>query len=280
MMLAACDSSNGRGHPDGGGGGDLAGQPGPGQAGCMPGEFVGCYTVYAHSDTVLYHIDLTNKMLVKVGAFNAPGGDTMTDVAVSPDDIIYTISKTTLYTADPNDGHVTKVADVKNCGTYAVALTFENDGSLYAADFNGQFCKIDRSTTPPTVQPVAMIGQGLAISGDIVAVGDGTMYGTAYKIADGNNSGTGLDNILVKLNPMTGTVSQQVGATGYPKMFGVAYALGQVFGFTHDGSGDVVTIDPKTGKGTLYNSFTDPDTGSPISFAGAGENSLVSPTIM
>jgi hypothetical protein len=284
MMIAACDSSN-RGHPDGGGaGGDLAGQPGAGQEGCIPGEFVGCYSVYAHADHVLYRIDLQNKDLVTVGPFNAPqvGGkeDVITDLAVSPDNLIYVISKTTLYTADPNDGHVTKVGDVGACGTYAVALTFENDGSLYAADFNGQFCKIDRSTTPPTVTPIAMIGQGLAIAGDIVAVGDGTMYGTAYKLADGSSGATALNNILVKIDPSSGMVSTQVGSTGFPKMFGIAYALGHVFGFTHDGSGDVVTIDPKSGKGTLYNSFKDPSTNMPISFAGAGVNSLVSPTIM
>jgi hypothetical protein len=53
-----------------------------------------------------------------------------------------------------------------------------------------------------------------------------------------------------------------------------------VWGFTHDGSGDVVTIDPKTGVGTLYGSFNDPTTGSPISFAGAGVNADVPPTIM
>ena len=52
---------------------------------------------------------------------------------------------------------------------------------------------------------------------------------------------------------------------------------GQVFGFTHDGSGDVVTIDPKTGKGTLFNSFKDPSTNMGISFAGAGVNPMVSP---
>jgi hypothetical protein len=125
-----------------------------------------------------------------------------------------------------------------------------------------------------------MLGQGLTIAGDIVAVGDNTMYGTAQRIADGNNSGSALNNILVKINPSTGSVSTVVGMTGFPKMFGIAYALGQVFGFTHDGSGHVVTIDPKTGAGTLYNTFTDPSTGMGISFAGAGVNSMVSPTIM
>jgi hypothetical protein len=106
------------------------------------------------------------------------------------------------------------------------------------------------------------------------------MYGTAYRLSDPSGKGTQVNNLLVKINAATGQVSTVVGQTGYPKLFGVAYALGQVFGFTHDNSGDVITIDPKSGVGTLYNSFSDPSSGKGISFAGAGVNSMVSPTIM
>ena len=59
----------------------------------------------------------------------------------------------------------------------------------------------------------------------------------------------------------------------------VAFALGKVFGFTHDGTGRVLTVDPTTGVGTLFNTFTDPTSHMPISFAGAGVNALVDPTI-
>jgi hypothetical protein len=48
-----------------------------------------------------------------------------------------------------------------------------------------------------------------------------------------------------------------------------------VFGFTHDGTGHVVQIDPTTGMSTMFATFTDPSTHQPISFAGAGVNSLV-----
>jgi hypothetical protein len=37
----------------------------------------------------------------------------------------------------------------------------------------------------------------------------------------------------------------------------------------------VVTIDPTSGASTLFATFTDPSTHQPISFAGAGVNSLV-----
>ena len=71
----------------------------------------------------------------------------------------------------------------------------------------------------------------------------------------------------------------KLGSTGYPELYGTAFALGQVFGFTHDGSGNVITIDPTTGVGTLFNTFNDPSTNKPISFAGAGVNSKVAPII-
>ncbi len=272
-------------HPfDGGGGGNGDGGSGGNQAGCSGVEFSGCYTVYAHSDHVLYRIDLNAAKLITIGPFNAPkvngSEDTITDLAVSPDDHIYVISKTNLYSADPNDGHVTLVGPVTACGTYAVALTFSADGQLYAADFNGAFCKIDVSTNPPNVQQIGSIGSGLAIAGDLVAVADGTMYGTAYRLADGSSSGTANDNLLVKIDPSTGSATQTIGSTGFPKLFGVAFDQGKVFGFTHDGSGDVITIDPQTGQGTLYGTFTDPTGGGGIAFAGAGVNSMVPATIM
>jgi hypothetical protein len=262
------------------GGGDMAGNP---QQGCGT-ELAGCYTVYAHSDHVLYHIDLANKLLVTVGNFNAPkvgtSEDIITDLAVAPDNTIWAISNTNLYNADPNDGHVTLVGPVTACGVQAVALSFTPDGNLYAGDFKGAFCHIDITAKPPAVTQIGTLGGNLALSGDLVAVQDGTVYGSAYSLSDASGTGTQIDNYLVKLDPSSGKATATLGKTGYPKLFGVAFAEGKVFGFTHDGSGNVVTIDPTTGVGTLYNSFMDPSTGKGISFAGAAVNSMVSPTIM
>jgi hypothetical protein len=295
---------------------DLAGtggNPGGGQAGC--GELSGCYTVYAHGDHVLYHIDLPNKMIVRVGPFNAPmvpytnsagvttmEEDTITDLAVQPNmaNTIYVISKTNLYTADPTDGHVTLVGPVTACGTYAVALTFTPDGTLYAADYSGALCKIDITAKPPTVTPIANLSGNLAVSGDIVAVtemgtGHSIMYATAFDLSDlrangGTGHGTIDNNYLITIDP-TNSATKIIGQTGYPKLFGVAFSQDKVFGFVHSvpdpttgkavPNGQVVTIDPKTGAGTLYNSFTDPMTGMLIGFAGAGVNSMImAPPIM
>ena len=245
------------------------------------GELSGCYTVYAHNDHVLYRLDLGKKLIVEVGPFKAPkvsgNEDSITDLAVAPDDTIYVISKTNLYTADKNDGHVTLVSPIAACGGYAVALTFTPDGNLYAGDHKGEFCKIDLAAKPPAVTAIGMVGNGYGLAGDLVAVGDGTMYGTVYTVADTTSE---MNNTLVKIDPKTGAVTQMIGKTGFPRLFGIAFEEGQVFAFTGDGSGKVATIDPKTGVGTLYGTFMDPMTGKGISFAGAGVNAMVAPTIM
>jgi hypothetical protein len=282
LSLAACGGArNHSGGDDGGGSGgdvDLAstGSDGAPMNGCT--ELQGCYTVYAHSDHVLYKIDLVNKLLLTVGPFKAPrisgNEDTITDLAVATDNTIWVVSKTNLYTADPNDGHVTLFGSVSVCGADNIALTFTPDGKLYLGDHLGAFCSVDISTKPPMVKTLGTIGNGDALSGDLVALGDGTMYGTVYKLGD--KSSPRIDS-LVKIDPATGMETTVVGRTGASVLFGLAFDQGQFFAFTHDGSGGVFTLDPKTGNATLYNSFKDPMTGMGIKFAGAGVNAMVMP---
>src|SRR5579862_9530666 len=84
------------------------------------------FLVYAHSDTVLYSIDLSTKSLITVGNFNATSS--MTDLAVAPNGTIYTISKTALYTVNPQTAQATQVGSLAACGTFGVALTTTSDG--------------------------------------------------------------------------------------------------------------------------------------------------------
>ena len=227
--------------------------------------------MYAHSDHVLYSIDLGAKSLITVGDFNAPGNDVITDLAVAPDGTIYTISNTTLYTASASDGHVTKVGSLSTCGQQGVALTTTSDGRIWVGDYKGAICQIDISGATPVVKPPVQMQGGYALSGDVVGVDNGTVFGSAYKLTQ---SSTQDDNILVTVDVDTGAVTP-IGATGFPKLFGVAFQENQVFGFTHDGTGRVVTIDTSTGQGTMFGTFMDPATNTGISFAGAGVSSLV-----
>ena len=272
VSLAACGPAN----RDGNGGGADASRGsngGSGSNGSGSGSDTN-FNVYAHSDTVLYVVDVQAKTLNTVGPFNAPSNDVITDLAVAPDNTIYVISNTAIYTANATDGHVTKLGSLAACGSKGVALTTTPDGKIWEGDFMGTICQIDVTQSPPAVLAPTSMTSGMALSGDFVTVSNGTVFGSAYKKSDAANAGTNLDNVLVKLDIATGTVTP-VGATGYPKLFGVVFAAGQVFGFTHDGTGHVVTIDPNTGVGTLFGTFMDPTTHNGISFAGAGVSSLV-----
>jgi len=270
VLLAACGPADRQGANTGVDGSVTGDGTGSGQPGCS--GLANCYSVYAHSDSVLYVVDLQAKTLSTVGNFNAP--ETITDLAVAPDNTIYVVSETAIYTASATTGHATKVGTLAACGSRAVALTTLPNGEIWAGDFKGAVCQIDITTTPPTVKPPITLSGGLALSGDLVAVADGTVYGTAYKLSDGANMGTQANNLLVKIDLTTGTTTP-IGASGFPSLFGASFAEGGVIGFTHDGSGRVVKMDPTTGAGTLFATFMDPSTGKPITFAGAGVNSLV-----
>ena len=247
------------------------------------GGLQNCYSVYAHADHELYVIDLTTKQLQTVGPFNAPtvgsgsnaAEDVITDLAVAPDGTIWVVSETAIYTASTTDGHVTLVGSLAACGSRAVALTFTPSGKLYTGDFKGAICEIDTTQTPPVVKPPVTLSGGMALSGDLVAVGDGTVFGTVYRMSDMAGKASNLSNILATIDLTTGTVTQ-MGASGYPKLFGVSFAHGKVIGFTHDGTGDVIEMDPMTGVGSLFGTFTDPATSKGIAFAGAGVNALIS----
>jgi hypothetical protein len=77
------------------------------QPGCATST-PGCYTVYAHSSDTLYYLDQTAKALVTVGGFQAPAP--IVDLAVTPDNVIWVISTTAFYTANPATGYLIRAA--------------------------------------------------------------------------------------------------------------------------------------------------------------------------
>lgn len=231
--------------------------------------------VYAASATALYTFDPVSDLLAKVGAFGAvqDGGapDSISDIAVGVDGKIWAISATNLYGVSPSDGHVTLSGPVSTCGNGNFALGALAGGKLATADGAGTICSID--TTTLVVTPLGSVGHNLALY-DLVTIGDGTVYATAIDLT---NAATKTSNLLVTLDATTGAWTSTRGATGFPSLYGVAWAQGKVLGFSHDGSGHVVLVDPTSGAGTLAGTFLDPDTQSPVVFAGAAVSPAVSP---
>jgi hypothetical protein len=260
-IAAGCGGANGN---DGAGAPDAAAIGDDSSAADAQADSSG-YLIYAHSNTTLYSVNIKDKTLVTVGDFGV--SDVMTDLAVAPNGTIFTVSYYHLFTVDPMTAKATRVASLSTCGQQGVALTSTIDGRMWIGDYMGEICELDYTQSPPVVKPPVTMSDGYALAGDMVGIGDGTVFGTAYKLDD---SATETNNYLIKLDPATGQVTP-IGPSGFPRLYGTAFQQNKVFGFTHDGSGRVVTIDLANGTGAMFGTFKDP-TQSGIAFAGAGVN--------
>lgn len=211
--------------------------------------------MFVHTAEKLYLIDDVNFALSEVGSFDAPEGDAMKDLAVTPDGEIYTISGTALYRVDRNTAKATKVADV--AGVDNVGMTFRLDGTLLATDQEGAVRKIDPQTGQVT--ELGEFGSGYATAGDLVAVADGRLFAISDTGPNGNED---VNNVLISIDPDTGSFIESIGQIGWGKVYGSAVANNQIYAFTDEGY--VIEINPSNGRGTERALFED------IRFWGAG----------
>lgn len=227
---------------------DQAGSP---DAGFIPDPDPVAVNMYVHTADTLYIVDDANFALIEIGGFNADSN--MIDMAVTPDGEIYAVSFESVYQINQDTGAASYRADV----TYGnVGMTFLPDGTLLAADDAGGVRIIDPVTGGVT--EIGSFGNGFALSGDLVAVANGTMYGIAD---EGPNGDEATNNLLLRVNTSTG-VATAIGPIGYAGVYGVAVANDHVYAFTDNG--EIIEINPSTGAGTLVASYPDK------SFWGAG----------
>ena len=204
--------------------------------------------MFAHSATQLFSIDPTTLDLAVVGTFG-PSAPDINDLAVTPDGKLYGISVNDLWQIDHETAQVTHVVKVQ--GTANAALTFEAAGTLLGADKTGMLRRVDPKTG--AVTDVGSFGTGLIASGDLVAIKDGTLFGTT--IGDTSDD-------LVKIDPKTGHATV-VGSTGFSKVYGLAFWKGTIYGLT--ATGELLAIAPATGKATKVRSFTQVFWGAAVS---------------
>ncbi len=234
--------------PDGGPGAADAWQPGA-DAGPRPTR------MFVHTADKLFVMDDINFALSEVGEFAAPENDRMTDLAVTPDGEIYTLSSSALYRVNRDTAQATKVADV--AGLSNVGMTFLIDGTLLATDKDGGVRKINPQTG--AVTEVGEFGSGYATAGDLVAIADGRMFAISDTGPQGNED---VNNVLIVINPETGAFVESVGQIGWGRVFGSAVANGKIYAFTDEGY--VIEINPANGVGTQRALYED------VSFWGAG----------
>ncbi len=170
--------------------------------------------MFVHTNEKLYLIDDVNFSLSEVGSFDAPDGDRMTDLAVTPDGEIYTLSSSALFRVDRETAKATKVADVN--GTLNVGMT-----------------------------ELGEIGSGYATAGDLVGVADGRMFAISDKGPNGNED---VNNVLITIDPETGAFQESIGQIGWGRVFGSGVANNRIYAFTDEGY--VIEINPSNGVGT------------------------------
>jgi len=224
---------------------------------CVPVGNPADGTIYANSPSTLYKVDPVTFAVTTVGNFNA--GDQMTDVAVTPAGDLYGVSFTTLYQINKNTGAATMIADVPGSGNNS--LTYLPNGTLLASDSNGDLKIINPANGQTTF--VGNYGNGLQSAGDLVAVANGTMYGSSPTKPGGGDASS--SNELIVVDTSTG-VATAVGQTGYADVWGLAYSGSHVIGFTT--AGQILQIDPQSGAATVLATKN-------IAFWGAGQSPLV-----
>jgi hypothetical protein len=244
IALAACGSSSRPATSDGARGGDALRLDTGGGSG---GGNIGQSAVYAHTATSLYRIDPDTYAATKVGDFGLTGLlDVMTDIAIDANGNLVGVTFSSVYSVDANTGHATLLSSGSllqqfNGLSFVPATALGQTGAdvLIGTDnSDGNVFSVNSSTGVTSV--IGNMGGTFHSSGDVVSV-DG--FGTVQTVP-----GTTHD-VLVKLMPPSFTATPIGTNTGFDKIYGLGFWKGKVFGFTY--TGQIITIDPMTGAGTM-----------------------------
>lgn len=228
---------------------------------CYKGACVATGTIFAHTSSELFRLELKSKSFVKVGAFQFDkNSGSVTDIAIDRTDKLYAITFGDLFVCKPSDA---KCVWVMSLPTSFNGMTFVHAGTIYPDQDaligianDGGWHHVQFNANPPKIVKLGSYG-GYGSSGDAFSVkGIGT-YATVTKF------GTSSD-LLVSVDPKTGKVLAEVGPTGVSGLWGVAWLDGSAYGFSSTGS--VYTIDIQTGAAKSVTGVTVPS----ASWWGAG----------
>jgi hypothetical protein len=236
------------------------------------GEPQGETIVYAHSDDALFAVDPASRSVRRIAAFMFPSdgnNHSMTDLAVNADGRITGVTQDALYTIDPNTARCTLVRALPTTDRRVfVGLTWLPQGALDTANevllggaTDGSLWRIDPSTGRTTM--VGMLSTGWGVSGDIVSIAGDTTYATVRR-----TTGTSTTDSLATITFRPSVRMTVVGEVGFRSIYGLGYWRQTLYGFTR--AGELVTIAPRTGRGTRVSMPT-------TEFSGAGVTT-VAPT--
>lgn len=158
----------------------------------------------------------------------------LTDIAFDPDNNLYGISFTTLYSIDKSTGKATFIGNLTGVND-ANSLVFGKDGSLYSA---GNSSKNLYKINPKTGASTVLFNTGFPSGGDLAFVGSDLYY------TDGQN--------LILLNLST-KASKLIGPIGASYVYGLINGGDNVL-YAMAGN-SVYSVNTTNGRGTLLSTW-------------------------
>ncbi|MBB5363784.1 hypothetical protein [Deinococcus humi] len=145
---------------------------------------------------------------------------------------VYGITNSSLHALNVSTG---AEAWVGSSGVHDLtALAFDRSGRLFAGSASGHLYQLDMNTG--AASPVPLTSRLGAVSGDLAAAPDGTLYGTIT--APGSD-------VLVSIHVDSGVVTT-LGPTGYTQVYGLTFRGEILYGITS--GGELLTLDRHTGE--------------------------------
>ena len=221
--------------------------------------------IYAHSRETLYTFSPYTNTVDEIGPFMLPGETEPTsviDLAVNADGDVYVSGYDALYRVDPETAALTHVGDFDVDESF-FALTFLGEGvirpveTLIGATNEGVYYEID--PTDASTQRLGQYPDGWISSGDIVSVG-GRAFAT---LKDPDNLDAPDVLAEITFTASGSSTVRELGSTFFRQLFGLGSWGDSLYGFSN--SGELVRLDPDTGRGTIVSITTGID-----SYWGAG----------
>jgi hypothetical protein len=209
------------------------------------------FTVYAHTASQLFTMDVTSHAITSVGNFKGSGySGSMTDIALDEYGVLWGVTFNDLYVCDATDASCAKLASLPqmfNGLTMVPRGTLDpHQDALVGIANSGDWYRIKvTGTLQAQLTKIGAYGAGYTNAGDVFSIAGVGTFGAVNK--------SGGSNVIVTCDPVTGAVQTELGpVTGHTRVYGLAGWQGVVFAF--DENGDVLSIDPVTAAVQLLKS--------------------------
>ena len=205
-------------------------------------------TVYAHTATELFRMDVKTMTLVSVARFRFPSGTqtaNMTDIAIDRHGVLWGVSFNDIFLIHPNTAECWRIGALprsfNGLSYIPAAASGQAADMLVGISLEGEWWRVDLGTgsAAPTATTtlIGSYGGGWRSSGDVFSI---VGVGTFAAVDNG-----GVDQ-LAEVNPANGSIVRLLGELGgKTAVYGLAGWSGRVFAF--DESGEIMALDATTG---------------------------------